>query len=433
MTILQRADSDDRPDGVRIRFPVPRPDAAHWPSLATPPRVPLHARVAEAVFRRAVASVPVRVVFPDGRVLGSGRKDAPVMRIVRPGAFFARLGADVKIGFGEAYMTGDWTTGPGTDLADLLTPFAARMSRLVHPLLQRMRHVVERTQPAHEENSPENSRSNISRHYDLSNELFENFLDETMTYSSGWFERGDTLADAQRRKIDGVLDLARVRSGMHVLEIGSGWGSLAIRAAAERGARVTTLTLSTEQQALARQRAEDAGVGHLVDVRLQDYREARGQFDAIVSVEMIEAVGEAYWPTYFRALDDLLAPGGRVGLQAITIAHDRLLATRRSYTWIHKYVFPGGIIPSLRAISDNLTAHTALSIVERRDLGPHYAHTLALWRENFLASWGRLEGSFDETFRRMWEFYLAYCEAGFRSGYLGVSQLGLARSPFAAA
>jgi cyclopropane-fatty-acyl-phospholipid synthase len=433
MTILQRADSDDRPDGVRIRFPVPRPDAAHWPSLATPPRVPLHARVAEAVFRRAVASVPVRVVFPDGRVLGSGRKDAPVMRIVRPGAFFARLGADVKIGFGEAYMTGDWTTGPGTDLADLLTPFAARMSRLVHPLLQRMRHVVERTQPAHEENSPENSRSNISRHYDLSNELFENFLDETMTYSSGWFERGDTLADAQRRKIDGVLDLARVRSGMHVLEIGSGWGSLAIRAAAERGARVTTLTLSTEQQALARQRAEDAGVGHLVDVRLQDYREARGQFDAIVSVEMIEAVGEAYWPTYFRALDDLLAPGGRVGLQAITIAHDRLLATRRSYTWIHKYVFPGGIIPSIRAISDNLTAHTALSIVERRDLGPHYAHTLALWRENFLASWGRLEGSFDETFRRMWEFYLAYCEAGFRSGYLGVSQLGLARSPFAAA
>jgi len=433
MTILQRADSDDRPDDVRTRFPVPRPDAAHWPSLLTPPRAPLHARVAEAVFRRAVASVPVRVVFPDGRVLGSGRKDAPVMRILRPGAFFARLGADVKIGFGEAYMTGDWTTGPGTDLADLLTPFAARMSRLVHPLLQRMRHVVERTQPAHEENSPENSRSNISRHYDLSNELFENFLDETMTYSSGWFERGDTLADAQRRKIDGVLDLARVRSGMHVLEIGSGWGSLAIRAAAERGARVTTLTLSTEQQALARQRAVDAGVGHLVDVRLQDYREARGQFDAIVSVEMIEAVGEAYWPTYFRALDDLLAPGGRVGLQAITIAHDRLLATRRSYTWIHKYVFPGGIIPSLRAISDNLTAHTALSIVERRDLGPHYAHTLALWRQNFLASWGRLEGSFDETFRRMWEFYLAYCEAGFRSGYLGVSQLGLARSPFAAA
>jgi len=419
-----------RPERASTRFPVPRPDEAHWPGLATPPHAPVHARIAEAIFRRAVAPIPVRVVLPDGRVLGSGGKDAPVMRLVRPASFFARLGADVKIGFGEAYMTGDWTTGPGTDLADLLAPFAARMSRLVHPLLQRLRHVVERTQPLDEENSPENSRTNISRHYDLSNELFEQFLDETMTYSSGWFEPGDDLADAQRRKIDGVLDLARVRQGMHVLEIGSGWGALAIRAASERGAHVTTLTLSHEQQALARQRANDAGVGHLVDVRLQDYREAHGQYDAIVSVEMIEAVGEAYWPTYFTQLDSLLAPGGRVGLQAITIGHDRLVATRRSYTWIHKYVFPGGIIPSIRAISENLAAHTKLSIVERRDLGPHYAHTLALWRQNFLANWERLEGSFDDTFRRMWEFYLAYCEAGFRVGYLGVSQLGLARSPF---
>jgi cyclopropane-fatty-acyl-phospholipid synthase len=432
MTILQRADSNDLPDDVRTRFPVPRPVEADWPGLATPPHAPVHARIAEAIFRRAVASLPVRVVYPDGRVLGAGGKDAPVMKLVRPGNVFARLGADVKIGFGEAYMTGDWTTGHGTDLADLLAPFAARMSKLVHPLLQRMRHVVERTQPAHEENSPENSRTNISRHYDLSNELFENFLDETMTYSSGWFEEGDSLADAQRRKMDGVLDLARVRSGMRVLEIGSGWGAMAIRAASERGARVTTLTLSTEQQALARQRAEAAGVGHLVDVRLEDYRAATGQYDAIVSVEMIEAVGEAYWPTYFAALDSLLAPAGRVGLQAITIAHDRLMATRRSYTWIHKYVFPGGIIPSIRAISDTLAPHTTLSIVERRDLGPHYAHTLALWRENFLANWGRLERNFDDTFRRMWEFYLAYCEAGFRVGYLGVSQFGLARSPFQA-
>jgi cyclopropane-fatty-acyl-phospholipid synthase len=390
----------------------------------------VHAHIAEVLFRRAVAPLPVRVVYPDGRVLGAGGKDAPVMRLVRPAAVFARLGADVKIGFGEAYMTGDWTTGPGTDLADLLAPFASRMSALVHPLLQRLRHVVERTQPAHEENSRQNSRTNISRHYDLSNDLFEQFLDETMTYSSAWFEPGDDLADAQRRKIDGVLDLARVRADTHVLEIGSGWGALAIRAAAERGARVTTLTLSTEQQALARRRAEEAGVGHLVDVRLQDYRDATGRYDAIVSVEMIEAVGEAYWPTYFAQLDRLLAPGGRVGLQAITMAHDRMQATRRSYSWIHKYVFPGGIIPSIRSISENLSEHTALSIVERRDLGPHYARTLALWRERFLGDWDRLEGSFDDTFRRMWEFYLAYCEAGFRVGYLGVSQLGLARHPF---
>jgi cyclopropane-fatty-acyl-phospholipid synthase len=289
--------------------------------------------------------------------------------------------------------------------------------------------MVERTQPAHEENTTENSRQNISRHYDLSNELFSAFLDETMTYSSAWFEPGDDLPAAQLRKIDGVLDLARVRSGMRVLEIGSGWGGLAIRAATERGAHVTTLTLSTEQQALASKRATEAGVADLVEVRLQDYRETTGQYDAVVSVEMIEAVGERFWPTYFGALDQLLVPGGRVGLQAITMPHDRMLATRRSYTWIHKYVFPGGIIPSVRAIAENLEAHTRLSIVERRDLGPHYAHTLTLWRERFLANWGRLEGSFDETFRRMWEFYLAYCEAGFRARYLGVSQLGLARRP----
>jgi cyclopropane-fatty-acyl-phospholipid synthase len=413
----------------RERYPVPRPDTAHWPGLATPPRAPLRARMAEGIFRRAVAPLPIRVVTPDGTVLGAGGPSAPVMRLVRPRLFYARLGADAKIGFGEAYMTGDWTTGADTDLADLLTAFATRLTRLVHPALQRLRHLAERTQPAHEENTTENSRQNISRHYDLSNELFEAFLDETMTYSSAWFEPGDDLAAAQVRKIDGVLDLARVRSGMRVLEIGSGWGGLAIRAARDRGAHVTTLTLSTEQQALARKRAQAAGVGDLVDVRLQDYRDATGQYDAVVSVEMIEAVGERFWPTYFGALDQLLAPGGRVGLQAITMAHDRMLATRRSYTWIHKYVFPGGIIPSLRAIAENLEAHTRLSIVERRDLGPHYARTLALWRERFLANWSRLEGSFDETFRRMWEFYLAYCEAGFRVGYIGVSQLGLARPP----
>jgi cyclopropane-fatty-acyl-phospholipid synthase len=418
-------DSDPR----RARYPEPRPDAAHWPGLATPPRVRLRARVAEGIFRRAVAPLPVRVTLPDGRVFGCGGPSAPVMRLVRPRAFYARLGADAKIGFGESYMTGDWTTGPDTDLADLLAEFAARLTRLVHPTLQRLRHLVERTQPEHEENTTENSRRNISRHYDLSNELFEAFLDETMTYSSAWFEPGDDLAAAQVRKIDGVLDLARVRSGMRVLEIGSGWGGLAIRAARDRGAHVTTLTLSTEQQALARKRAAEAGVAELVDVRLQDYRDVTGQFDAVVSVEMIEAVGERFWPTYFRALDELLVPGGRVGLQAITMPHDRMLATRRSYTWIHKYIFPGGIIPSLRAIAENLEAHTRLSIVERRDLGPHYARTLAMWRERFLANWNRVEGSFDETFRRMWEFYLAYCEAGFRVGYIGVSQLGLARPP----
>src|SRR4051795_1428686 len=313
MTTVQ-ADRTDRPG-----FPVPRPDEAHWPGLGRTPRAPFRARVAEAVFRSAVAPLPIRAVLPDGRVLGAGGRDSPVMRLVRPQAFFARLGADVKIGFGEAYMTGDWHSDEDTDLADLLSAFAARVTRLVHPALQKLRHLVERTQPEHEENTKANSRSNISRHYDLSNELFEEFLDETMTYSSAWFEPGDDLKSAQLRKIDGILDLARVRSGMRVLEIGSGWGALSIRAAAERGAHVTTLTLSSEQRKLAQERAAEAGVADLVDVRLQDYRDVTGEFDAIVSVEMIEAVGEKYWPTYVSALDTHLKPGGRVGLQSITM------------------------------------------------------------------------------------------------------------------
>ena len=256
-----------------------------------------------------------------------------------------------------------------------------------------------------------------------------------MTYSSAWFddseptETATRLEEAQLRKIDGILDLAGVRSGTRLLEIGSGWGSLAIRAA-QRGARVTTITLSREQMRLARERVESAGLSGLAEVRVQDYREAGGLYDAIVSVEMIEAVGEAYWPAYFAALDRLLAPGGTVAIQAITMDHQRFLATRRSFSWIQKYIFPGGIIPSLQAVDDALAAHTTLRVTRQRELRPHYARTLRLWRERFLHQWPRIHAQgFDETFRRMWEFYLAYSEAGFRSGYLGVSQLQMTRAP----
>ncbi|MDQ3457548.1 MAG: class I SAM-dependent methyltransferase [Actinomycetota bacterium] len=409
---------------------VPRPNQGHWPGLAVPTRNRAKARIARGLFHSAVRTLPVRVVYPDGRMLGAGTKQDPVMRVVRPGDFFDRLGSDAKIGFGESYMVGDWTTGPGTDLADLLAPFAARMSRLIHPTLQRFRNAVERTQPAEEENTVDQARDNIARHYDLSNDLFARFLDQTMTYSSAWFEDADTLHDAQLRKIDGILDFARVRAGSQLLEIGTGWGALALRAA-QRGAQVVSLTLSAEQKALAEQRIAAAGCADRVRVVLQDYREAVGQYDAVVSVEMIEAVGMVYWPTYFQTLDRLLAPGGRVGLQSITMPHDRLLATRNSYSWMHKYIFPGGMIPSIRAIEDNLDAHTSLEIVERRDLGPHYAETLRQWRSRFLERWPEVASlGFDETFRRMWEFYLGYCEAGFRVRYLGVSQLSLARSRY---
>ena len=270
------------------------------------------------------------------------------MRIVRPQAFFNRLGANSKIGFGESYMVGDWTS---THLADLLTPFAARLSTLISPALQRVfRRHVEARQPREEVNTVEGSRENIHRHYDLSNELFGLFLDETMSYSSAWFAEGsDDLAGAQRRKIDGILDLAGVRAGQHILEIGTGWGGLATRAA-QRGARVTTLTISAEQASLAEKRLRRDGVADQVQVLLRDYREAHGSYDAVVSVEMIEAVGVQYWPTYFAALKRLLKPGGRIGLQSITMPHDRMLVSRNDYTWISKYIFPGGVIPSVPAI-----------------------------------------------------------------------------------
>jgi cyclopropane-fatty-acyl-phospholipid synthase len=407
-----------------------------WPSIARTPKAPLHAHVARLLFERAASMVPVRVTTPDGEVRGGDTgPQAPEFRVVRPSAFFARLGRDTKVGFGEAYMAGDWKAGEGTDLADLLTPFCARLTTLVPRPLQRLRGLVDQRIPAHHENTPEGSRDNIAAHYDLSNDLFEAFLDPTMSYSSAWFDEHEELATAtdlegaQLRKIDGILDYAGVGEGSRVLEIGTGWGALAVRAA-QRGAHVTTVTLSSEQLHLARRRAEAAGVQHLVDARLQDYREVEGEYDAIVSVEMIEAVGEEYWPTYFSAIDRLLAPGGRVAIQAITMAHERMLVTRRSFGWIQKYIFPGGLIPSLEAIDQTLVSHTSLRVTQRRELGPHYARTLHLWRERFTQNWDQIHAhGFDETFRRMWEFYLAYCEAGFRTGYLGVSQLQLTRAP----
>jgi cyclopropane-fatty-acyl-phospholipid synthase len=405
---------------------VPRPNEGIWPGLATPPVSPARARIAESLFRRAVRPLPVRVVFPGGERIGAGGPDSPVMRIVRPEAFFHRLGANSKIGFGESYMAGDWTS---TQLADLLTPFADKLSTLIPPTLQRLfRRYVEARQPAEELNTVAGSRENIQRHYDLSNDLFATFLDETMSYSSAWFADGcDDLADAQCRKIDGILDMAGVGPGKHILEIGTGWGGLATRAA-QRGARVTTLTISGEQATLAEQRLAAAGVADRVQVLLRDYREAQGSYDAVVSVEMIEAVGVAYWPTYFASLDRLLAPGGKVGLQAITMPHDRMVVSQNDYTWISKYIFPGGVIPSVEAIEQHLADHTGLRIAERRSLGPDYARTLAHWRETFLARWETVAAlGFDETFRRMWEFYLAYCEAGFRVGYLDVHQLSLQR------
>ena len=399
---------------------------ARWPGIAHTPRTPLKARAAKAVLKPTVNRVPVRLTFADGRSWGAGGPDSPEMRVVRPKAFFARLGADTKIGFGEAYMAGDWTTGEGTDLADLLTPFAERLTTIVPVPLQKFRVFVDKKLPHHQRNSVEGSKKNIEAHYDLSNDLFAQFLDPSMSYSSAWFESAEQdLESAQMRKIDGILDQAGVTAGTRVLEIGSGWGALAIRAA-QRGAKVTTITISTEQAALAEQRFAEAGVD--VDLQLVDYRDVTGEYDAIVSVEMIEAVGEEYWPTYFSTIDKLLAPGGKVSIQAITMDHHRYLQTRNSYGWIQKYIFPGGLIPSLDAIDHSLAEHTTLAVTDRRSLGQDYARTLREWRETFDANWESIHAQgFDETFRRMWEFYLAYCEAGFGVGYIDVFQIQMSR------
>jgi cyclopropane-fatty-acyl-phospholipid synthase len=402
---------------------LPVPDEARWPGLATPPHSPFRARIAEQLFRRAVRPLELRVRMPDGSHLGAGGPDSPELRLNRPAAFFHRLGVDAKVGFGEAYMVGDWTTDA---LAEVLTPFAERMATLIPPLLQRFRRFVDRGHPAADENTIDGARANIHRHYDLSNDLFGAFLDPSMVYSSALFGLGDDLTAAQHRKIDSVLDYAGVRAGGTVLEIGTGWGELAIRAAS-RGARVMSLTISEEQRALATERIAAAGFADRVDVKLCDYRQSSGEYDAVVSVEMIEAVGESYWPTFYSTIGQRLRPGGRFGLQAITMDHDRMLAAARSYTWMHKYIFPGGLIPSTTSVEHGVLEHTRLKLVGLREFGQDYARTLRLWRDRFTHRWDEItELGFDDVFKRMWEFYLAYSEAGFRSGYIKVHQFGFA-------
>ncbi|MFD9126383.1 class I SAM-dependent methyltransferase [Kitasatospora sp. NPDC059571] len=413
---------------------APHPvDAHRWPDVATVPDVPLRAAVAGRLLRRVARRRGLRVELPGGRTLVPAPPGAPVLRLHRPEAFLHRVGASGLIGFGESYQAGEWDA---PDLVALLTALATAPETLVPTGAQWLRRLYVQRPPDAELSTADNARQNIRRHYDLSNELFALFLDPTMTYSSALFAPGadgrpdagwDTLADAQHRKIDRLLDLAAVGPGSRVLEIGTGWGELALRAAA-RGARVVSLTLSEEQLALARRRIADAGYGDRAEVRLCDYRSAEGSYDAVVSVEMIEAVGRPFWPAYFGTIDRVLAPGGRAAIQAITMPHDRMLASSETYTWILKYIFPGGLIPSVAAIRQTAEKHTSLRLAEAYGFGPHYAETLRLWRERFTERADEVTAlGFDRVFQRMWELYLAYSEAGFRTGYLDVQQLLLTR------
>ncbi|MBN4927273.1 class I SAM-dependent methyltransferase [Hoyosella rhizosphaerae] len=409
-------------------------DPQRWPAIAVAPSgatVNMRARVARRIFRRAVSELPLRVEFPDGTVWGatSEVETHPRMLLHRPDEFFRRLGSGALIGFGEAYMAGDWDA---SDLEAVLEVFASRVASLVPGNLQRLRAFLVARQPKNERNSTKNTQSNISRHYDLSNDFFRLFLDETMTYSAALFTDPETatlddLAEAQRRKIDRLLDLAGVTAGSRVLEIGTGWGELALRAAA-RGATVHTVTLSTAQAELAQQRVHQHGYSDSVTVEILDYRFVDGQYDAVVSVEMIEAVGYQYWTEYFSKIDSVLAPGGKVAIQAITMPHERMLATRNTYTWIHKYIFPGGLLPSVRAIEETTEKFTTLRVDEVFSMGSHYARTLRLWEDHFTATFDQTRKlGFDDVFRRMWKFYLNYSEAGFASQYLDVQQILISR------
>jgi cyclopropane-fatty-acyl-phospholipid synthase len=417
-----------------------RPLTGAWPDLeAVPsgPRVAVASRIARRLFRAAVSRLHV-TVHVDGETLGLG---GPEMTVLAPDEFFARIGRDGLIGFGESYLTRAWDAD---DLAGFLTVLAADVATLVPRPLQRLRGLYVARRPRAVRPTEDNTRGNVAHHYDLSNDLFRLFLDPTLSYSSALFPAGfedhgdhlvaqaptDTgdLAGAQARKIERLLDETRVGTGSRVLEIGTGWGELAIRAA-RRGATVRSITLSREQQALARERIEQAGLADRVSVELCDYRSVTGSYDAVVSVEMVEAVGYDYWSTYFSTLDRVLAPGGRVGLQAITMPHDRMLATRGSHTWINKYIFPGGFLPSVRVIDEITRRDTGLRVVDRLSFGAHYAETLRQWDAAFRAAADDVRAlGFDATFERMWHFYLEYSRAGFGSGYLDVQQLVLARA-----
>jgi len=407
----------------------PAIDARRWPDVAAVPHRPVRARAARLLARRALSRLPIRVSLPDGTWFGKGDAGAPVLTLLRPADFYHRLGADGLIGFGESYMAGDWAA---PDLAGLLTVLAGRATTLVPRPLQRLRHLAMRRRPADQDNTVAGARANITHHYDLSNELFGLFLDPSLSYSSALFAddppsaTGESLQQAQHRKIDRILDLAGVADGSRLLEIGTGWGELAIRAAG-RGAQVTTVTISTEQAQLARQRIAAAGRAGQVSVQLQDYREVSGEYDAVVSVEMIEAVGANHWREYFASIARLLRPGGRAGVQAITLPHDRMLATMNTYTWMVKYIFPGGHLPSVRAIREHAAA-AGLQSDRGFGMGKHYAETLRRWRARFEAQAAAVDAlGFDEVFRRMWSLYLAYSEAGFAAGYLDVRQFCLTK------
>jgi cyclopropane-fatty-acyl-phospholipid synthase len=384
-------------------------------------------RLAEAFGRWASGRLTVR--WADGRTgtFGAATAEPHVTLQVHHPALYRKFLLRGDLGAGESYMDGDWSVDDLPRFVELVLRnpqcFAldSRLSRAANvgnDLLHRAR-----------ANTRAGSRRNIRAHYDLSNELFALFLDESMTYSSAVYGAPDeALGEAQARKYRRLADGAGVRPGDHVLEIGCGWGAFALLLAREYGAHVTAITVSDRQFALARARVAAAGLEDRVEVRLCDYRDVTGTFDRIVSVEMLEAVGRDYWPSFFETCHRVLAPGGRVAVQTIAIASHRFDEYARHCDWIQKYIFPGGLLPSLLELTKAAARRTPFGVHALEDIGLHYARTLAAWRARFFARLDEVRAlGFDDRFTRMWDFYLSSCEAAFATRTLSTYQLVLAR------
>jgi cyclopropane-fatty-acyl-phospholipid synthase len=391
--------------------------------------VPATFRAALRIIARNWMVGSVTFVLPSGREFNlSGAEPGPSARlIVRDFRFMRRALATGDIGFAEGYMAEEWDT---PDLSALLRVFAANWAKLKrvttgNPLasaLNSIRHVLRA-------NSRKGARRNIHAHYDLGNAFYERWLDPTMTYSSARFERpGQPLSDAQTAKYRALARNMGLQTGQTVLEIGCGWGGFAEFAAKEVGAHVTAITISEEQYRFARERMYREGLNERADIRFVDYRDVDGRYDRVASIEMFEAVGEQYWPAYFEKIHAALNPGGRAGLQIITIRDEDFAVYRNRADFIQKYIFPGGMLPS-EATLRTVTEKAGLAWTAIHRFGLDYADTLAQWHKNFEAAWEDIRRlGFDERFRKLWKFYLSYCEAGFRTERTNVVQLSLAKA-----
>jgi len=354
-----------------------------------------------------------------------GKLPGPNARIkINNTKVFSRLVLRGEIGFAESYMDGDWSSPNLQDVLDLLVSNSRQVrvelrTKKIIDTFEKMRHWFR-------SNSKRQARKNIAHHYDLGNEFYALWLDETMTYSSGLFDtEGLDLRQSQARKYDAVADSLGANEDAHLLEIGCGWGGFAEHVAKERGAKVTGLTISQEQYDFAKERIFKAGLSEKVDIVLRDYREETTVYDGIASIEMFEAVGENHWPTYFGAVRDCLKPGAKATIQTITIADERFETYRNQVDFIQKYIFPGGMLPSPAEFSKQVEK-ADMHITGQLAFGQGYSETLRIWSQQFNANWPTIQAmGFDDRFRRMWNYYLAACAASFRYEITDVMQFTL--------